>query len=64
MESRVVELKAHLTHIHREMDELRRTVRIIKHRLAYSAGATVVVLGVLGWIANSRFDQVVNLLAR
>jgi len=46
------------------MDELRRTVRIIKHRLAYSAGATVVVLGVLGWIANSRFDQVVNLLAR
>jgi len=37
---------------------------VIRHRLAYSAGAAAVVLGLLGWIANNRFDQVVMLLTR
>ena len=36
-------------------------VKSIKHRLAYSAGGTAVVLGLLAWIANSRFDQLVTL---
>ncbi|MEB0047163.1 MULTISPECIES: hypothetical protein [unclassified Pseudomonas] len=64
MEPRVVELETHLKYIRRDMDEVRGDVKIIKHRMAYSAGAIAVVLGLLGWIANSRFDQLVALLAR
>lgn len=64
MEPRVIELEAHLKYIRRDMDEVRNDVRSIKHRLAYSAGGTAVVLGLMGWVANSRFEQVVALLAR
>lgn len=63
MEPRVVELETHLKYIRRDMDEIRDDVKSIKHRLAYSAGATAVVLGMLGWVANSRFDQLVSLLS-
>jgi hypothetical protein len=63
MEPRVVELETHLEYIRRDMDEVRGDVKSIKHRLAYSAGGTAVVLGLLAWIANSRFNQVVTLLA-
>ena len=62
MEPRVTELETHLKYIRRDMEEVRSDVKSIKHRLAYSAGGTAVVLGLLGWIANSRFDQVVTLL--
>jgi hypothetical protein len=62
MEPRVTELETHLKYIRRDMDEVRGDVKSIKHRLAYSAGGTVVVLGLLGWIANSRFEQVISLL--
>jgi hypothetical protein len=64
MEPRVIELETHLKYIRRDMEEVRGDVKAIKHRLAYSAGGTAVVLGLLGWVANSRFDQVVSLLAR
>ena len=64
MEPRVVELETHLKYIRRDMEEIRGDVRSIKHRLAYAAGGTAVVIGLLGWIANSRFDQVVTLLAQ
>jgi hypothetical protein len=63
MEPRVTELETHLKYIRRDMDEVRSDVRTIKHRLAYSAGATAVVLGLLGWVANSRFDQLVTLVS-
>jgi predicted double-glycine peptidase len=46
------------------MDEIRTDVKVIRHRLAYSAGAAAVILGLLGWLANSRFDQLVMLLSR
>ncbi|MGF6091565.1 hypothetical protein [Pseudomonas sp. 18173] len=61
MEPRVTELEAHLKHIRRDMDEVRGDVKSIKHRLAYSACGTAVILGLLGWIANSRFEQVISL---
>jgi hypothetical protein len=64
MEPRVIELETHLKYIRRDIDEVRSDVKSIKHRLAYSAGGSAVVLGLLGWIANSRFDQVVALLAK
>lgn len=64
MEPRVVELETHLKYIRRDMDEVRGDVKSIKHRLAYSAGAIGVILGLLGWIANSRFEQVVTLLSQ
>lgn len=64
LEPRVVELETHLKYIRKDMDEIRTDVKVIRHRLAYSAGAAAVVLGLLGWIANSRFDQVVMLLTR
>ncbi|MDI2591180.1 hypothetical protein POF45_07015 [Pseudomonas sp. 681] len=63
MEPRVVELETHLKYIRRDMEEVRGDVKSIKHRLAYSTGATAVILGLLGWVANSRFDQLVSLLA-
>jgi hypothetical protein len=63
MEPRVVELETHLKYIRRDMEEVRGDVKSIKHRLAYSMGATAVILGLLGWVANSRFDQLVSLLA-
>ncbi|WP_234407862.1 MULTISPECIES: hypothetical protein [Pseudomonas fluorescens group] len=62
LEPRVVELETHLKYIRKDMDEIRTDVRVIRHRLAYSAGAAAVVLGLLGWVANSRFDQLVALL--
>lgn len=62
MEPRVTELETHLKYIRRDMEEVRDDVKSIKHRLAYSAGGTAVVLGLLGWIANSRFEQVISLL--
>ncbi len=62
MEPRVTELEKHLKYIRRDMEEARNDVKSIKHRLAYSAGGTVVVLALLGWIANSRFEQLVTLL--
>lgn len=62
MEPRVVELEKNLKCIRRDMEKARSDVSAIKHRLAYSAGGTIVVLGLLGWIANSRFDQLVTLL--
>ena len=61
MEPRVTELETHLKSIRRDMDEVRGDVKSIKHRLAYSAGGTAVILGLLGWIANSRFEQVISL---
>ncbi|VVQ05236.1 hypothetical protein PS918_04578 [Pseudomonas fluorescens] len=62
MESRVVELETHLKYIRKDMEDVRNEVRSIKHRLAYAAGGTVVLLGLMAWIANSRFEQVVTLL--
>lgn len=64
MEPRFAELETHLKYIRRDMDEVRGDVKAIKHRLAYSAGATAVVLGLLGWVANSRFDQLVTLIGQ
>lgn len=62
MEPRVTELETHLKHLRRDLDEIRGDVKSIKHRLAYSACGTVVILCLLGWIANSRFEQVISLL--
>jgi len=61
MEPRVTELETHIKHIRRDLDDIRGDVKSIKHRLAYSACGTVVILGLLGWIANSRFEQVISL---
>ncbi|MEX5687216.1 MULTISPECIES: hypothetical protein [Pseudomonas] len=62
MDPRVTELETHLRYMRRDMDEMRDHVKSIKHRLVYSAGGTAVVLGLLVWIGNSRFDQLVTLL--
>ena len=62
MEPRVTELETHLKSLRRDMDEVLDDVKSIKHRLAYSACGTAVILGLLGWIANSRFEQVISLL--
>ena len=62
MQPRVNELETHLETLRGELKKIRSDIRCIRHRLAYSAIGTAVVLGLLGWIANSRFDQVVSLL--
>ncbi|MCU7248614.1 hypothetical protein [Pseudomonas koreensis] len=63
MEPRITELETHLKYICRDLAEVRGDVKSIKHRLAYSAGAAAVVMGLLGWVANSRFDQLVGLMS-
>ncbi|WP_178120950.1 hypothetical protein [Pseudomonas atagonensis] len=63
MEPRVIELETHLQYIRRDMDEVKADLKSIKHRLAYSAGATAVILCLLGWVANSRFEQLVTLIS-
>ncbi|NUU36304.1 hypothetical protein [Pseudomonas sp. C2B4] len=62
MEPRVAELETRLKCIRKDMEAVHSDVKSIKHRLAYAAGGAAVVLGLLGWIANSRFDQLVTLL--
>jgi hypothetical protein len=62
LELRIAELETRLGDISRAMDEFHDDVRSIKYRLAYSASGTAIVLGLLGWIANSRFDQVISLI--
>ncbi|WP_434563863.1 hypothetical protein [Pseudomonas sp. Z4-20] len=64
LEPRFVELETHLKYIRRDMDEIRTDVKAVRHRLAYLAGAAAVVIGLLGWVANNRFDQLVTLLSR
>lgn len=64
MEPRVAELENHLRSIRRDMEDIRDDVSSIKLRLAYAAGGTAVVIGLLTWVANSRFDQLVALLSR
>jgi len=62
LEARITELETRLRNISRGMDEFHEDVKSIKYRLAYSAGGTAVVLGLLGWIVNSRFEQVISLI--
>ncbi|WP_347901255.1 hypothetical protein [Pseudomonas purpurea] len=64
IEHRISELETHLKHLRSDMDEVCSDLKSIKHRNAYSTGAAVVIIGVAGWIANSRFDQLVQLLTR
>ncbi|WP_256586112.1 MULTISPECIES: hypothetical protein [unclassified Pseudomonas] len=62
MEPRVTELETHLKCIRRDIEEARDDVKSIRHRLVYSACGTAVILCLLGWIANSRFEQIISLL--
>jgi hypothetical protein len=62
MPHRVNELETHLDTLRSDLEKIRSDIKSVRYRLAYSAGGTAVVLGLLAWIANSRFDQVVSLL--
>lgn len=53
---------AHVEYIRRDLDEVRGDVKIIKNRLAYFAGASLVIVAILAWVVNNRFDQVLQLL--
>jgi len=64
LEPRVVELETHLKYIRRDMDEIRTDVKAVRYRLAYLAGAAAGLVGLLSWVGNSRFDQLVTLLSR
>ncbi|KGK84738.1 hypothetical protein DP64_05840 [Stutzerimonas degradans] len=64
MEARVAKLETHVEYIRRDLDEVLADVRTIKSRMAYFAGAAAVVTIILGWLANSRFDQIVQLIAK
>jgi len=64
MEARVAKLETHVEYIRRDLDEVRGDVKIIKNRLAYFAGASLVIVAILAWIVNNRFDQVLQLLTK
>lgn len=60
--ARTTELESQLKHLRRDLEKVRLDARSTKYRLVYSTGAVVVIIGLVGWIANSRFDQLVMLL--
>nr|DAU40000.1 MAG TPA: Protein of unknown function (DUF1515) [Caudoviricetes sp.] len=64
MEARVAKLETHVEYIRRDLDEVRGDVKIIKNRLAYFAGASLVIVAILAWVVNNRFDQVLQLLTK
>nr|WP_093422250.1 MULTISPECIES: hypothetical protein [unclassified Pseudomonas] len=55
-------LESQLKNLRRDLEKVRLDARSTKYRLAYSTGTVVVIIGLVGWIANSRFDQLVMLL--
>lgn len=70
MEARVAKLETHVEYIRRDLDtmsddlkEVKVDLLSIKRRIAYFSGAGFIVVGIVGWILNNRFDQVVALLA-
>jgi len=64
VEARVARLETHIEYIRRDLDEVMVDVKSIKSRLAYLAGAGFVLLAIFAWVANNRFDQVLDLLAK
>lgn len=60
--TRAIELETQLKNLRKDMEQVRGDVRSTKYRLAYSTGTILVIIGLIGWIANSRFDQLVMLL--
>ena len=71
VEARVAKLETHVDYIRSDisdlkadMKELRADVTAIKHRLAYFAGAAAIVVAAIAWVANNRFDQLVELIAK
>jgi hypothetical protein len=64
VEARVARLETHIEYIRRDLDEVMVDVKSIKSRLAYFAGAGFVLLAIFAWVANNRFDQVLELLAK
>ncbi|MCR4508909.1 hypothetical protein NUV66_06295 [Pseudomonas sp. 32.2.56] len=69
MEARVARLESDVEYIKRDIGELKDDVKTIKddvvsikHRLAYMTGAGLIVFALFAWVANNRFDQMVQLL--
>ena len=69
MEARVAKLETHVEYIRRDLDsmsddikEVKGDLLSIKRRIAYFSGAGIIVVGIIGWVLNNRFDQVIALL--
>lgn len=62
MEPRITELEAYLKSLHKDLHQARGELQAIRYRLAYSTGTLIVIIGLVSWIANSRFDQLLTLL--
>ncbi|RJX83467.1 hypothetical protein D3M70_00100 [Pseudomonas sp. LS-2] len=71
MEARVAKLETHVEYIRRDLDEVKTDLKevhgdltTIKRRISYIAGASFVVVLILGWVANNRFEQLISLLTK
>lgn len=62
MEPRIAELETHLKSLHKDLHQARGELQAIRYRLAYSTGTLIVIIGLVSWIANSRFDQLLTRL--
>lgn len=71
MESRLAKLEAHAEHMQTGIGEIKgdlkdvsKDVQAIRVRLAWGSGAAAVIIGLLAWLANNRFDQVVEMITK
>ncbi|MFT6552958.1 hypothetical protein [Alloalcanivorax venustensis] len=71
MESRLAKLEAHAEHmqtgigeIKGDLNDVSKDVQAIRVRLAWGSGAAAVIIGLLAWLANNRFDQVVEMITK
>ncbi len=62
METRLAELETHLKHLRKHLGTVEKDLTSIRYRLAFSTGIITVLIGLVSWIASSRFDQLVTLL--
>lgn len=62
VEPRIAELETHLKYLRKHLGAVEKDLKSVKYRLVFSTGVITVLIGLVSWIANSRFDQLVTLL--
>ncbi len=57
MQSGIGEIKS-------DLKDVSKDVQAIRIRLAWGSGAAAVIIGFLAWLANNRFDQILEIITK